>query len=152
MAKKEDELNEQEKLLEEAKTLGVTRSKISLASFTIRGKTPAPDVLEKERARQNKLADKRLKGRVEQAKLNAKMKPIDKRRALLTSRFKAVRNRTRANTYSNKNIEAWLEEYNMIENNPKMWVKLTQNGKVTFLPGNRKKKTAQEILDGMVLD
>ena len=152
MAKKEDELNEQEKLEAEAKALGITKSKVRMAGFTIRGKTPPPEVITAEEERHKKLSEEKLKIRVEEAKQRAKIKPIDKRRNLIKSRFKAVRNKTRANTYSNKNIEAWLEELNMIENNPKSWIKLTNNGTIPFIPGNKKKKTAKEILDSMDLD
>jgi len=141
-----------EKLLAEAKALGITRSKVSMSGFTVRGKTPDPDIAEKERTRQDKLADKRLKVRVDQANLDAKKKPIDKRRELLVGRFKAVKSRTRANTYTQANIAAWTEEYNMIVNNPKSWNKLTMNGTLPFVPGNKKKKTPLEILDGMDLD
>jgi len=141
---------EREKLLAEAKALGVTRSKISVAGLNIKDKTP--EKVAKEEARMNKLADERLKARVEQAKLDAKKKPIDKRRDIIVARFKAIKSRTRPHTYSDKNIKAWLEELNMINNNPKSWVKVTKNGTIPFVPGNRKKKTAKEILDEMDLD
>ena len=152
MAKEQETESERDNLLAEAKTLGVTRSKVKTTSFTVRGKTPGPEVLAKETEKHEKLADKRLKIRVKEAKQRAKQKPIDKRKDLLKSRFRAVRNRTRANTYSDKNIKAWLEELNLIQNNPKSWVKQTNNGKNPFIPSNRKKKTAKEILDGMDLD
>ena len=152
MAKKEDELNENEKLLAEAKALGVTQPKVRMAGFTIRGKTPEPTIIEAEEKKHKKLADEKLKIRVHEAKQRAKQKPIDKRRDLIKSRFKAVKNRTRANTYSDKNIQAWLEELNLIENNPKSWIRLTKNGTIPFVPGNRKKKTAREILDSMDLE
>lgn len=143
---------EDEKLSAEAKTLGVTRSKISMSGFNVKGKPAEPDMIEKEEAKQNKLADKRLKSRVEQARLDAKKKPIDKRRDLLASRFKAVRSESRAHTYSDKNLKAWLEEYNLILNNPKSWTKLTKNGTSAFIPDNRKKRTTKEILDSMDLE
>jgi len=148
----EEAENENEKLLAEAKALGVTRSKISLSGFTVRGKTPDPEVMAKEQARHDKLADKRLRARVKQAKLDDKKKPIDKRKELLVSRFKAVRDKVRSVTYTDAQIKAWTEEYNMIVNNPKSWVKLTNNGKVSFIPDNKKKKTAREVLDGMDLE
>jgi hypothetical protein len=141
-----------EELLAEAAALGVTRSKVKMSSFTIRGKTPDPDIMEKEKAKQNKLADKRLKGRVEQKKLDAKKKPIEIRKELLVGRFKAVTSRVRANTYTDAQLKAWTEEYNMIVSNPKSWNKLTKNGTMPFIPGNKKKKTAKEILDGMDLE
>lgn len=141
---------EDEKLLTEAKSLGITRSKVSMAGFNV--KDLSPEKIEKEEGKQNKLADKRLKGRVEQAKLDAKKKPIDKRKALLVGRFKAIKSRTRPNSYSDANIKAWIEELNMIDNNPKSWNKITKSGTISFIPGNRKKKTAHEILDGMDLE
>ena len=153
MAKEKDvdpKVAEDEKLLTEAKTLGITRSKVSMSGFNV--KDLSPEKIAKEEDKQNKLADKRLKTRVEQAKLDAKKKPIEKRKALLVSRFKAVKSRTRPNSYSDANIKAWIEELNMINNNPKSWNKLTKNGTIPFIPGNRKKKTAHEILDGMDLE
>ena len=153
MAKEKDvdpKIAEDEKLLAEAKTLGVTRSKVSMSGFNV--KDLSPEKIAKEEDKQNKLADERLKTRVEQAKLDAKKKPIEKRKALLVSRFKAVKSRTRPNSYSDANIKAWIEELNMINNNPKSWNKLTKNGTIPFIPGNRKKKTAHEILDGMDLE
>ena len=153
MAKEKDvdpKVAEDEKLLTEAKTLGVTRSKVSMSGFNV--KDLSPEKIAKEEDKQNKLADKRLKTRIEQARLDAKKKPIEKRKALLVSRFKAVKSRTRPNSYSDANIKAWIEELNMINNNPKSWNKLTKNGTIPFIPGNRKKKTAHEILEGMDLD
>lgn len=151
MAKEETQSN-REKLLAEAKALGVTRSKIDMTSFTVRGKTPAPAVLAAETEKQEKLADKKLKARVEQAKVDAKKKPIEKRMELLKGRFRAVTSESRAHTYSDKNLKAWLEEYNLIKDNPKMWIKLTNNGKIPFVPDNRKKKTTKQILEAMNLD
>ena len=143
---------EDEKLMAEAKALGVTRSKVKTSGFSIKGKTPPPDVLAKEQKRHEKLADKRFKARVEQARIDAKKKPIEKRKELLVGRFNAIKSRTRAHTYSDANITAWTEEYNMIINNPKSWNKITNKGTTSFIPGNKKKKSAREILDGMDLD
>jgi len=148
---KDKEKTEDEKLLAEAKELGVTRSKISV-SPGFRTKDSTPEKLAKEENKQNKLADERLKDRVEQAKVNAKIKPIDKRKNLLVSRFKAVKSRARPNNYSDANIKAWLEELKMIDNNPKSWNKVTKNGTIPFIPDNRRKKTAKEMLDSMDLD
>ena len=142
---------ERETLLAEAEELGVTMSKMKMSGFTVRGKPPDPAALARERKRQENLVDERLKNRVEQAKLNAKLKPIEKRKNLIVSRFKAIRSNSRANTYSNKNIEAWLEELKLIESSPKSWVKLTMNGTKPYIPGNKKKKSARDILDGMDL-
>lgn len=161
MAKKEDidpkvaedeATKKDEKLLAEAKALGITRSKIEMSGFHVKGKPPEPDMIEKEEKKQNKMADERLKNRVEQARLDAKKKPIEKRKALIVSRFKAVKSRFRPRTYSEANLKAWLEELDMINNSPKSWVKITRNGTVPFVPGNRKKKTARDRLDEMDLD
>lgn len=155
MAKKEElkaeneEKTKAESLEEEAKRLGVTKTKVSISGYNIKDKTT--EKIAKEEKKHQELADKRLKGRVAQAKLDAKKKPIDKRKTLLVSRFKAVRSRVRPHTYSNANIEAWTEEYNLIVNNPKRWNLITKNGKIPFAPGNKRKRTAKEILDGMDL-
>lgn len=132
----------------EAKTLGVKQSKTTLSSF----KDKNPDKLEKERVRQEKLKANRTEKRIAKAKALAKLKPIDKRRNLLRSRFRAVTSRARPNTYSNANLEAWIEELNMIDDNPKQWNRITKNGTVNFTPGNKKKQTARDKLDAMNLD
>lgn len=133
---------------EEANALGVKKSDVKMAGF----KDKDPTKIATEEARNEKLVQQRTKNRIEKAKKEAKMKPIDKRKAVLVGRFKAVRARKRANTYSNKNVEAWTEEFNMIKNNPKGWIEATKNGTVPFSPGNKRKKTAKELLDSMDLD
>jgi len=139
-----------EALEKEAKALGIKKSRIAMAGFSNKkGRKPVEIV--KESARAQKKANGRLARRVETAKAKAKMKPIDKRKALLVSRFKAVKSRTRPRTYTDKNIKAWLEELDMIERNPKSWNSQTKKGTIPFVPSNKKKKTAQEILDGMDL-
>ena len=135
---------------EEAERLGVKKSKVLMSSFDVKNKNP--EKIAKEAARHKILVKQRLKKRVAKAKAAAKMKPIDKRKALFVGRFKAVRSRTRAHTYTNKTIEAWTEEYNLIIHNPRQWVKITKNGKVPYTPGNKKKMTAKGRLDGMNLD
>ena len=137
-----------ENLLAEAKELGITKSRFSTAGF----KHKKPEELVREKERQEKLVVDRLKVRVAAKKAEAKMKPIDKRKALLVGRFKAIKSRTRPNSYTDANIKAWTEEYDMITNSPKSWNKITNNGTVPFVPGNKKKKTAREILDGMDLN
>lgn len=154
MAKKDEtavetaEVKESEKIAAEAKALGIKPSRVSLSGF----KDKSPDKLAKEEARNKKLIEKRLKGRVAQAKENAKKKPIEKRRGLLVARLKAVKSRRRPNTYSDANIKAWIEELDLIDNNPKSWNKATANGTKPYTPGNKKKRTARDILDGMDLD
>ena len=135
----------------EAEQLGIKKSKVKITGYKNK-KGVTPTQIEKEEKRHNDLAAKRTENRIAKAKADAKMKPIDKRKALLEGRFKAVRNRTRAHTYSDKNIEAWLEEYKLITNNPRAWNKITENGKVNYTPGNKKKKTAKDLLDGMNFD
>lgn len=135
----------------EAEQLGVKKSKVKTTGFKSK-KNVTQTQIDKEEKRHEELVAKRTEKRVAKARAEAKMKPIDKRKALLAGRFKAVRARTRAHTYSEKNIEAWLEEYNLIVNNPKRWNKITQDGKLNYTPGNKKKKTAKDILDGMNLD
>lgn len=135
-------------LEEEAEALGITKSRVSTVSF----RHKKPEELVKETKRQEKRANDRLRLRIEAKKIRDKMKPIDVRKALLVGRFKAIRSRTRAHTYSEKNIIAWTEEYNLIINNPKAWNKLTNKGKKPFIPGNRKKMTARETLDAMDLE
>lgn len=146
---KEKEPIAQETVNDEAKTLGISRSKTSMAGFKDKDK---PEKVLKEATRHDKLADKRMANRIKEAKAKAAMKPIDKRKALLVGRFKAVRAKKRSRTYTNKIIEAYTEEYNMIVNNPKEWNRVTANGTKPFAPGNVRKKTAKELLDGMDLD
>ena len=134
---------------EEAKTLGISRSKISMAGFKDKDK---PEKMLKEATRQEKLADKRVANRVAKTKAKAAIKPIDKRKKLLQARFKAVRTRKRGVTYTNKIIEAYTEEYNLIINNPKSWLQQTANGTKPYAPGNVRKKTAKELLESMDLD
>jgi hypothetical protein len=140
--------DEKAAVYEEAKLLGITIPKTSMAGF----KAKKPEDIAKETARVEKEVIGILKIAIAKKKADAKLKPIDRRRALLTARFRAVRSRTRAHTYSNKNVEAWLEEYKLIESNPRAWNKATENGKKPYVPGNKKKKTAKDILDGMNLD
>ena len=108
--------------------------------------------LEKEEARLKVELTKWLKSMIAKKKAESQLKPIDKRKALIIARFKAIRSKKRAYTYSNKNVEAWTEELNMIKNNPKGWIEATKNGTVSFTPGNKRKKTAKELLDNMNLD
>ena len=97
------EKTETSNVSEEARTLGVKGSRIRMAGF----KDKDPVKIEKEKAKHQKLVEERIKKRVAKAKELAKMKPIDKRKALLVGRFKAIRARGRTYTYSNKNVEAW---------------------------------------------
>lgn len=135
-------------LIEEAKTLGIELPRLSLAGLRVKD----PKIVAKEEIRQKKQFIHLLQTAIAKNKANAKMKPIDKRRALLVSRFKAVKSRNRPSTYSDANIKAWIEELNMINNNPKSWNKVTKNGTVNFVPGNKKKKTARDVLDEMDLE
>lgn len=149
-AKTAGETKEAAAVEEEAEKLGVKKSKVGMAGYNIKDKTPEKTA--REKARHDKLAAERLKNRVAKAKLKAKMKPIEKRKALFVGRFKAIRSRVRASTYTNATVEAWTEEFNLIINNPRQWIKVTKNGTVPYSPGNKRKKTAKELLDGMNLD
>jgi len=133
----------------EAAALGIVGSKVKLSTFKGRDN---PVAAEKEKARHDKLAAQRLQNRIAQAKANAKLKPIDKREALLVARFKAIKSKVRPNTYTDKNIKAWIEELKMINRNPKSWNKATANGTKPYVPDNRKARTASDILDGMDLE
>lgn len=137
-------------LEEEAAKLGVKKSKVLMSSFDVKNKTP--EKIAKEAERHEKLVAQRLKNRVVKAKAKAKMKPIDKRKALIVGRFRAVKAKTRAHTYTNKMIAAWTEEYELIISNPKQWNAITKKGTKPYTPGNKKKMTAKERLDGMDLD
>lgn len=137
-----------EKIEEEAKSLGVKKSRTTMAGF----KDKDPAKIAKETAKHDKLANKRLESRIDRAKADAKLKPIDKRRMLLVARFRAVKSRHRPNTYSDANIKAWIEELEMINNNPKSWNKITANGTIPFTPANKKKRTARDILESMDLE
>ena len=133
---------------EEAKALGVKKSKVSMGGY----KEKKADKIDKEKAKHDRLCADRLKKRVEKAKARAKLKPIDKRKIVLIGRLKAVKERKRTITYPPANIKAWIEELNMINQNPKSWNTQTKNGKVNYTPDNKRKKTTKDILDGMDLD
>ncbi len=148
-AKAQAEEEAQTKVEEEAKALGVKKTRVVMAGFKEKSNS---DKMDKEKARHKKLVKKRMVRRIEKAKEKAKMKPIDKRKALLASRLKAHRARQRARTYSDKTIQAWLEEYQLIVNSPKMWNQLTKNGKDNYVPGNKKERTMRDVLDSMNLD
>lgn len=137
-----------EKLSDEARGLGIKPSRIRMSSF----KSKDPEKIDKEQAKHDKMVNKRIKKRIAKKKAEVKLKPIDKRKALLVGRFKAVKSRNRPNSYSDANLKAWLEELNMIKNSPGTWNKLTKNGTIGFVPGNKKKKTARDEIDGMDLD
>ena len=141
--------NPDDKLAKEAKRLGVTESKVKLAGF--KGKD-SPDKMERERKRQKRMADDRLEKRIAKAKAAAKMKPIDKRKALLIARLKNIRSHTRSNAYSDQNLKAWIEELELIDNHARAWNTATKNGTRPYAPGNKKKKTANDIIDAMDLD
>jgi len=132
----------------EAKMLGVKKSRISMSGF----KDKKPEKIAKEEARTAKKASSRLAKNIAKAKATSKMKPIGKRRGVLVARLRAVKARRRAHTYTNAIITAWLEELKMIDNNPKSWNKITGNGTRGYVPGNKRKRTARDILDGMDLE
>lgn len=136
------------KVEEEVKTLGIKKTKVSMGAF----KDKKAGAFEKEKKKQEINIAKRMVSRIARVKAEAKLKPIDKRRNLLKARGRSVKDQIRPNTYPEKELKAWIEELNMIENNPKTWNNLTQNGKIPFVPGSKKKKTAKDILDGMDLD
>jgi hypothetical protein len=144
---------EEAKIEKEAKALGVANSRVSLTGFKEKSN---PAKLEKEQKRQDKLKLERTQARVEKAKAKSKQKPIEERRLILISRLRASRDEgkkvMRARAYTDKNIKAWIEELELIENNPKQWNRSTKNGTAPYVPGNKRKKSTQEILDGMNLD
>ena len=137
-----------EKLCEEAELFGVKPTRLVVKGF----KHKAVEELEKEEARNKKLIAVRLSNCIEKAKKLGKMKPIEKRHALLVGRFKAITSEIRANTYSDKIVNAWIEEFNLIENSPKQWNNDTKNGTIPYTPGSKRKKTAKQILAGMDLE
>ncbi len=146
----EESLRSQEgkELSEEAEALGVKPTRLVVKGF----KHKTVEELEKEEARNKKLIAVRLSNCIEKAKKLGKMKPIEKRHALLVGRFKAITSEIRANTYSDKIVNAWIEEFNLIENSPKQWNNDTKNGTIPYTPGSKRKKTAKQILAGMDLD
>ena len=135
-------------LIKEATSFGLEIPRISIAGFNAK----KPEDLIREKARVKKQLIELLTFMIAKAKALAKLKPIEKRMVLLAARFKAVKSRTRAHTYSDKNIAAWLEEYNLIKDNPKSWNKITANGTKPYTPGNKRKMTAKDRLDAMDLD
>ena len=139
---------EDKELVRQAKLLGITPPKVSIPANV--SKDPA-----KLAKVEKKIAnDKRkfLTSAIEKVKGDDKKKPIDKRRELLQARFKVVRDRNRARTYSDAMVKAWVKEFEIIKNNPKLWNKETLNGTVPFPVATRKSKSAAAILDSMDLD
>ena len=132
----------------EAKALGVKKSKVSLASY----KTKGPADTAREATRQEEMAAARVKNRIAKAKADAKKKPIDKRRELIQARFKAIRSRHRPTTYSDALIRTWMKELEVIQSNPKHWVKETGDGKKAYPIVNKKNRSARSLLDSMDLD
>lgn len=145
----EEKNNAEEVKVSEADTLGIKGSVIKMAGF--KGKDD-PAKVAKEEKRHEKLIETRIANRIAKAKALAKMTKIQKRKALIVSRFKAIRAKKRTYTYSNKNVAAWTEELEMINNNPKQWIHMTANGTKPFNASNKRKMTAKEKLDGMDLD
>ena len=132
----------------ERKSLGIAESKIGMAGF----KSKKPHEIEKEVKRHAELVKKRTINRIAKAKTKVKAGKMGERKLNLTGRLKAVRSRTRPNTYSEANLKAWIEELNMINNNPKGWAKQTKNGTIPYTPGTKKKKSQKDIIDSMDLD
>lgn len=133
----------------EVEALGIDRSKVKFSNYKHRddsGKT------EKEQRKHEKLADKRVENRIAKKKALAKMTPIQKRKALLVGRLKAVKAKARSYTYSDAVVAAWTEEFTLIKDNPKAWNKATANGSIPYNPGNKHKMTAKERLEHMDLD
>lgn len=139
---------EQNDNVDEAKMLGVKKSKVSMGGFKSKG----PADTERESRKQSEAANLRVKNRVAKAKKVAKQKPIDVRRTFLQSRFKAVRARIRPNNYSDALIKIWIKELEVIDNNPKHWIKETQNGSVPYPRADKKHRSARSLLDSMDLD
>ncbi len=135
-------------LIEEARKLGIKLPIVNIKGF----KSIKPEDIIKEKARLDKDFITWLKIMIAKKKVEAKMSPIDKRRALLNGRLRAVKARVRAHTYSDATIKAWLEELDMINRNPKSWNKITGKGARNYVPGNKREKTARDILDGMDLE
>lgn len=135
-------------LIAEAEALGIKLPRLSYAGV----KDKKPENLAKEKVRQDKQFIHLLQDAIAKHKANAKLKPIEKKRALLIARMKAVKSQTRAHTYSDAIINAWIEELKLIDSNPKSWNKITVNGTKPYTPSNKRKKTARDILDGMDLE
>ena len=104
----------------EAEMLGITKSKVKTTAY--KGKKGVTEaMIVKEEARHAVLADKRLANRITKKKAEAKMKPIDLRRRLLTARLTKFHNKKQATNYRKEQIKAWAEELQIIKTNPKGW-------------------------------
>jgi hypothetical protein len=135
--------------VDEAEALGITRSKTKFSNFKHKDD---PAKTDKEERKHKKLADIRVANRITKAKALAKMSPMDKRKALLVGRLKAVKAKARSTTYSDAVVAAFTEEFKLIKDSPKSWVKATANGTIPYNPGNKRKMTAKERLDRMDFD
>ena len=135
-------------LLAEAKRLGIKPPKVKIAPNIAKD----PVKMEKELKRIEKNEVQFLENAIKAYKAKAIKKPIDIRRDMIKSRFKAVRNRSRARTYPDESIKLWINELEVIENSPKLWVKATSNGTQPYPVQGKGKKTAMALLDQMDLD
>ena len=135
-------------LIKEAETLGIKIPRTTIAGF----KAKKPQDLEKEKVRIEKNLLKWLQTMITKAKAIAKLKPIEKRRAVLVARLKAVKSQARAHTYTDVILRSWIEELDMIDRNPKSWNTATVKGTKPYIPASKRKKTAKDILDGMDLE
>ena len=139
---------EDKELARQAKLLGIKAPKITIPANVAKD----PVKLAKAEKKRDDDIRKSLQSSIEKAKVDDKRSPIDIRRDLLESRFRVVRGRKRAKTYTDAMVKAWLKEYEIIKNNKKMWIKETANGTLPFPIANRKSKSAAAILDAMDLD
>lgn len=131
--------------VDEAKLLGIKGSKIKCERFT--GKDA-----EKEEAKHEKFAAKRLENRITKAKAKAKLSPVKRRSKLIKAKLSAHANMPSLRKYSETHLKNLIKEKKVIDDNPKAWVSLTKNGTEPFPITPVKKRTALQEIETMNLD
>ena len=106
---------------EEAKKLGVSKSRIRMPGIKSKDK-------EKETKKHEKLVATRTANRIEKKKAEAKLKPVDKRKALLEARLRKVAAGNQATNYTNETINSWVDELAFIKKSPAAWKKGCMKG------------------------
>jgi hypothetical protein len=129
---------------EEAKTLGVKESKVSV-------KRLAKGANEKEETKKHDIfVANRQKNRVEKAKAAVNTSPIQKRKATIKAKLKSAQRN--AQKYPKNSLKNLLEELRIINNSPKVWNERTSKGTKPYPIIPAQKKTVMQEISEQDLD
>lgn len=133
------------KLVKEAKQLGVTGSRISMGGFS--NTNPGKKAAEEERQKIN--ATKRLANRVAKAKAADKLTLFDKRRGLLASRLKQIKDKRTPNRTPKETVAEWIKELKLMDGKggEKIWNVRTSNGTKPFTKPKKATGVDAELAD-----